>query len=152
MTRSHSIGIRLATLTDIPALVAIENACFPGNRLDQRRFQYLLTVANAVTLVDDFHGVQRGYAMLLLRRNCTVARLYSIATDPAHTRCGVAARLVEAAEQWSRAHGCLRQRLEIRADNHASLALFQHRGYRAFGRYQGYYHDGMDAIRLERHW
>lgn len=145
-------GIRRATLGDIPALVAIENACFPGNRLDRRRFRYLLTMANAVTLVDEVHGVQRGYVMLLLRRNSVVVRLYSIATNPAYTRCGVAARLVDAAEHLLRAHGYLSQRLEIRADNRASLALFQGRGYRVFGRHLDYYHDGMDAIRLERKW
>lgn len=152
LTMPFPDGVRRATLADIPALVAIENVCFPGNRLDHRRFQYLLTVANAVTLVDDFHGVQRGYVMLLLRRNSVTARLYSIATNPAHARCGVAARLVDAAEELLRAHGYLRQRLEIRADNPASLALFQRRGYRAFGRHLDYYHDGMDAIRLERQW
>ena len=149
---SLSAGIRRATLADIPALVAIENACFPGNRLDHRRFQYLLTVANAVTLVEEREDVLRGYVMLLLRRNSPIARLYSIATNPAQVRCGVAARLIEAAEDFLRAHGYRCQRLEIRADNHASLSLFRWRGYHPFGRYTSYYDDGTDAIRLERHW
>jgi ribosomal protein S18 acetylase RimI-like enzyme len=47
-------------------------------------------------------------------------------------------------------HGYTRLRLEIRADNAASLALFKRRGYRRFGRHAGYYHDGMDAVRLEK--
>lgn len=152
MNAPQASAVRPAALADIAALLAIENACFPGNRLDRRRFRYLLSRAHAVTLVEAPHGVPRGYVMLLLRRDSPLARLYSIATDPAHARCGVGARLLDAAERLLREGGYLGQRLEIRADNRASLALFEGRGYRAFGRYPAYYHDGMDAIRLERQW
>jgi len=63
---------------------------------------------------------------------------------------GVGARLVDAAERQARAHGYTCLRLEIRADNAASLALFRGRGYREFGHHAGYYHDGMDALRLQQ--
>ena len=142
--------IRRATPDDITALVAIEHACFAGDRLDRRRFRYLLTAANAVTLIDEHKGVPRGYLMLLFRTNSSAARIYSIATHPGHARSGVAASLLGAAEALARRHGYRRQRLEIRADNQASLSLFQQRGYQAFGAYPAYYHDGMDAVRLEK--
>jgi len=143
-------AIRLATPGDIAALVAIENASFPGDRLDRRRFRYLLTEANSVTFVDVDGAAVRGYIMLLLRTDWRGARVYSVATHPAHLGCGVAARLLTAAERWAAAHDCMEVRLEVRADNAASLALFRRRGYVAFGRHGAYYHDGMDAIRLRR--
>jgi len=145
-------AIRRATLDDVAALVEIENAGFPGNRLDRRRFRYLLTQAHGVILVDALAGAPelRGYVLLLFRSNSPVARVYSIATAPRHIKQGVAARLLRAAEQLALDHGYARQRLEIRADNAASLALFERRGYRRFGRHAGYYHDGMDAVRLEK--
>lgn len=143
-------AIRLATPGDIAALVAIENASFPGDRLDRRRFRYLLTQANSVTFVDVDGAVVRGYIMLLLRSDWRGARVYSIATHPAHLGCGVAARLLTAAERWAAAHDCVEVRLEVRTDNAASLALFRRRGYVAFGSYAAYYHDGMDALRLRR--
>lgn len=143
--------IRRATLDDVAALVGIEDASFPGNRLDRRRFRYLLASAHGALLVDaDDDTSLRGYVLLLFRANSTIARLYSIATHPAHLGRGVGARLVDAAERQARAlgHTCLR--LEIRADNTASLALFRGRGYREFGRHAAYYHDGMDALRLQK--
>lgn len=142
--------VRLATTGDIAALVAIENASFPGDRLDRRRFRYLLTQANSVTFVDVDGAAVRGYIMLLLRINWRGARVYSVATHPSHLGCGVAARLLTAAERWTAAHDCMEVRLEVRADNAASLALFRRHGYVAFGRHGAYYHDGMDAIRLRR--
>ena len=143
-------AIRLATPHDIAALVAIENASFPGDRLDRRRFRYLLTKANSVTFIDVDRAVVRGYILLLLRNGWRGARIYSVATHPAHLGCGVAARLLTAAECWAAAHDCLEMRLEVRTDNAASLALFRKRGYVVFGRYGAYYHDGMDALRLRR--
>ena len=143
-------AIRLATTGEIAALVAIENASFPGDRLDRRRFRYLLTQANSVTFVDVDGAVVRGYILLLLRTGWRGARVYSIATHPDHLGCGVAARLLTAAEHWAAAHGCAEVRLEVRVDNAASLTLFRKRGYVVFGRYGAYYHDGMDALRLRR--
>jgi len=143
-------GIRPATPGDIAALVVIENASFPGDRLDRRRFRYLLTEANSVTFVDVDGAAVRGYILLLLRTGWRGARVYSIATHPAHLGCGVAARLLTAAERWAAAHGCVEVRLEVRADNATSLALFRGRGYVAFGSHAAYYHDGIDALRLRR--
>lgn len=142
-------SIRRATLDDVAALVGIEDASFPGNRLDRRRFRYLLASAHGALLVDADTSL-RGYVLLLFRANSTIARLYSIATHPAHLGRGVGARLVDAAERQARAHGDTCLRLEIRADNAASLALFRGRGYREFGRHAAYYHDGMDALRLQK--
>jgi len=144
--------IRRAKRDDIAALVDIENASFPGNRLDRRRFRYLLGAAHGVTLVDapGDPGALRGYILLLFRSNSPIARVYSIATHPAHLGQGVASGLLRAAEQLALDHGYGRQRLEIRADNVASLALFGRNGYRAFGRHGVYYHDGVDALRLEK--
>ena len=142
--------IRPATPGDIAALVAIENASFPGDRLDRRRFHYLLTQANSVTFVDVDGAAVRGYIMLLLRTDWRGARIYSVATHPAHLGCGVAARLLTAAERWAAANNRMEVRLEVRSDNAASLALFRGRGYVVFGRCGAYYHDGMDALRLRR--
>lgn len=142
--------IRRATLDDVAALVGIEDASFPGDRLDRRRFRYLLEHAHGALLVDAQDDALHGYVLLLFRANSTIARLYSIAVHPDCQGRGVASTLVDAAETQARRHGHTCLRLEIRADNAASLALFRGRGYREFGRHAVYYHDGMDALRLQK--
>lgn len=144
------IAIRPAALHDVSALESIENACFAGNRISRRSFLAMLRRGNGATLVDVRGGQLRGYLMLLFRRNSSVARIYSIATAPAHAGQGVAAGLLAVAEQLAQARGCTRQRLEVRQDNAASLGLFASRGYQVIGMHARYYHDGMDAYRLEK--
>ena len=142
--------IRTAVSNDISALLNVENTSFVSDRISRRSFRYLLTQANALTLVDEEDDQLRGYVNLLFRKNASFARVYSIATHPDYLGRGVAAGLVIAAEHAARERNCATMRLEIRKDNDASIQLFQSHGYRIFGEYLVYYEDGMDAFRLEK--
>ena len=81
--------IRSAALNDLSELVRIENLSFETDRFSRRSFRYLLTKANAKTLVDEQAGQIRGYVMLLFNVGTSLARLYSYAVDPAARRQGV---------------------------------------------------------------
>jgi ribosomal protein S18 acetylase RimI-like enzyme len=142
--------IRAATLDDLDALAELERTSFRGDLLSRRQFRYLLTRANALTLVETQRGRLRGYVLLVFRSASTVARIYTIAVAAPDRRRGVGAALLAAAEKAARGRGCDRVRAEVRSDNRASLALFERRGYRRFGGYSDYYADGCDAARVER--
>jgi ribosomal protein S18 acetylase RimI-like enzyme/predicted double-glycine peptidase len=142
--------IRKATLHDLEALVALENRSFTTDRLSRRSFRHLLTKAHAVTLVDELEGRLAGYATVLFNMGTSLARLYSIAVDSEWRGKGVGQRLVVASEEAAREGDCVVLRLEVRSDNHASLALFRRMGYRQFGHYEDYYEDHMDALRFEK--
>ncbi|MGQ9370810.1 ribosomal protein S18-alanine N-acetyltransferase [Azospirillum sp. A39] len=142
--------LRRAQPSDIPALLAIEERCFVTDRLSRRSFQYLLTRANAATLVEIHDGAVAGYAMILFHAGTLLARLYSFAVDPAFRGRGVGRRLLAAAEQEARGHECIYVRLEVRRDNAAAIALYKDAGYREFGVYSDYYEDHMEALRLEK--
>ncbi|UCE32460.1 MAG: GNAT family N-acetyltransferase/peptidase C39 family protein [Burkholderiales bacterium] len=148
--------IRSARLDDLPALLALEDRCFSTDRISRRQFRYLLTRAHAITLVDvgeaaaGARGAPRGYVLVLLNRGHSMARLYSIAVDPALRGHGVGRGLVEAVEQQARELECASMRLEVRPDNAGSLALFRSLGYEQFGTYDDYYEDHMGALRLEK--
>jgi ribosomal protein S18 acetylase RimI-like enzyme len=142
--------IRPATLADLGSLVDLENKSFFGDRLNRRNFRYLLTKGRASTLVDEEGGRVRGYVLLLFSRVTALARLYSIAVDPAARGSGVGRALVTAAEEDALDHDCVAVRLEIRRDNEASIGLFRATGYRQFGEVSDYYHDHTDALRFEK--
>jgi ribosomal protein S18 acetylase RimI-like enzyme len=91
-----------------------------------------------------------GYALGLQRRGTRVMRLYSLAVAPAHRKRRVAQVLMDAVEAAAVARGAVRIALEVKADNQPALALYAARGYHAFGRFEGYYEDGSDALRLEK--
>lgn len=149
---SESPLIRPATLEDLDALVALEQAAFDIDRISRRQFRYLLTRGHAATLVAEDPAGEGllGYVMLLFSRGTSLARLYSIAVSAQTRGQGLGRRLVEAAEDEARRHERSDLRLEVRRDNAASLALFRGLGYRDLGTIDDYYEDHMDALRLQK--
>jgi ribosomal protein S18 acetylase RimI-like enzyme len=95
-------------------------------------------------------GELAGYALVVFRRGSRVARLYSIAVDPAARRLGLGRQLLRSAEQAAVAVGAEEMRLEVRADNGAAIAAYEGAGYQPIGRYSDYYEDRADALRLAK--
>lgn len=144
------LRIRPARLADLPALVAIEDRCFESDRLSPRSFRHLLSKGNAAVIVAEREGAVRGAAVVLFQRGTSLARLYSIAVEPAWRGRGIGRRLVAASERAAvaRAAACLR--LEVRSDNPAAQLLYQRLGYRPFAVRTDYYEDHADAVRLQK--
>lgn len=118
--------------------------------MSRRSFRHMLTRGHANILVADIDQRVVAYVLVLYHRGTSLARLYSIAVIKAYRQAGLAQALVEAAEQRALLHECISLRLEIRADNSASIRLFTVMGYRQFGMYQKYYEDEEDALRFEK--
>lgn len=142
---------RPAALADVDTLVQIENNAFETDRLSARSFRYLLSKANALTLVavggDD---VPLGYVMVLFNRGTSLARLYSIAVDPAVRGRGIGELLLQAAEAGAREHDTACMRLEVRADDPLAQSFYRSHGYRQFAVHHHYYEDRADALRMEK--
>ncbi len=147
---SQAVTIRPARLEDLDRLVQIEHRSFTTDRFSRRTFRYLLTRANAVTLVAEVDAKVVGYAMLLFHRGTFLARLYSLAVDPAFRSLGAGLALIEAAEQLALAHECVTLRLEVRKDNTSAIRLYQRHGYKTQETVPDYYEDHMDALRMEK--
>jgi ribosomal protein S18 acetylase RimI-like enzyme/predicted double-glycine peptidase len=145
-----ALTIRPATLDDLDTLVALENESFESDRLSRRQLRYMLTKARADTLLAEEGTATLGYVLVLYSRGTAVARIYSIAVSAEARGRGVGHALVTAAEEaaWEQERAYVR--LEIRRDNLASQALFEHAGYRRFGVLSDYYEDHMEALRYEK--
>ena len=142
--------IRLANLGDLESLIAIEKRAFELDRFSRRTFRYLLSKANAVTLIDEEDGKVAGYTMLLFNTGTSLARLYSLAVDPDWQGKGIGRALMQATEENAIARGFVTMRLEVRADGKRARALYESQGYRQIGMVDNYYEDGMQALRYEK--
>ncbi len=142
--------IRPARLQDLEALVAIENRSFDVDRFSRRSFRYLLTKANAETLVYAEQERVLAYVMLLFNTGTSLARLYSLAVDPELRGRGVGSVLIAAAEESAVAHDCIYLRLEVRQDNATAIRLYEKLGYKRIGSLPDYYEDHMEALRHEK--
>lgn len=110
----------------------------------------MITRANAELVVADDGGAVVGYSLVLFHAGSSLARLYSVAVDPAARGRGLGRLLLEEAERLAVAHGSVSMRLELRRDNTEALALYEAAGYRQFDVQADYYEDHMDAIRMEK--
>ncbi|MBP2227476.1 ribosomal-protein-alanine acetyltransferase [Azospirillum agricola] len=137
-------------MRDIPALLAIEDLCFPTDRMSRRNFRYAITHAKGAFLVAERAGRVAGYGVVGFHAGTRIGRLTSFAVDPGCRRLGIARRLLAALEDAARGHGCRAIRLEVRRDNTPAIALYTRTGYGVFGLYLQYYEDDMAALRLEK--
>ena len=141
-------AIRRAIPADLDALVSMEDRAFSADRISRRSMRRLLASASALVLVLEEKRAIAGYALLLMRRGSHAGRLYSIAVDPDETGKGAGFRLLMAVEDHAGNAGIGRITLEVREDNASAIALYERSGYRQFGRHEGYYADGMAALRF----
>lgn len=143
-----SLAIRLASASDLDALVAVEEAVFDADRISRRSWRDLLSSKTAIVLVAEAAGQLAGCCVVLLRKGSRKARLYSIAA--AAGRSGVGGRLLAEAEEAARTSGSDFMRLEVREDNLRAIRLYEKSGYSRFGRKPDYYADGAAALRFEK--
>ena len=74
-----ALFFRVASPSDVPTLVALEQHCFTTDRLSSRSFQWMVSRAHGQLLVADNDGQLLGYGLVLFHRGTSLARLYSIA-------------------------------------------------------------------------
>lgn len=145
-----SAAIRAALPADVDALCRLEEAAFPGDRLERRDFRHAIRSPSILTLVAGEPGAVSGYCFVETRRGSRVGRLSSLAVAPDAAGGGLGRRLLAAAEAAAQAAGCDRIRLEVRADNARAARLYEAAGYRADARMEDYYEDGEAAQSYEK--
>jgi ribosomal protein S18 acetylase RimI-like enzyme len=158
--RRTAVKLRHGRRCDLDALAALEREIFAshifaGHILSRASFRRLLLSPSAAFILAQVGakiGAQwqlAGYVLVLYRANSGAARIYSIGVAAHFRRRGLARLLVRAAEKDARARCRKAMRLEVRADERGTIALYESAGYRRVGRVPRYY-GRLDALRLEK--
>jgi ribosomal protein S18 acetylase RimI-like enzyme len=150
MTPDPAARIREASPDDLDALVALERVTFESDRISRPQWRRHIGSDSACVLVAGPRDRIDGAAVVFHRRNSRRARLYSLAVAAASRGRGLAKALLAAAEADARRHGCNVLDLEVRTDNRAAIALYEHHGYRRTTRLQGFYEGGADGWRFTK--
>lgn len=137
---AHRPELQLTAMTeaDLPAVLAVERQAYgwpwsQGNFADSLRSGYY-----AVVLRGGPHLV--GYVVAMA--GVDEAHLLNITVAPAFQRQGHASLLLQALRLWARGIGAHCLWLEVRASNHAALAVYQHHGFCRVGQRRAYYPQG----------
>lgn len=152
MKQSQQINLhfRPAVDEDLLALLEIEQRCFTSDRLNRRSFRHWIHSDHGNLRVMQAEQTVIGYGLVWCHRGTRLARLYSLAIDPAWQGRGLSQPLLDTLEQTTAEQGYLFMRLEVSKQNQTAIQLYQKRGYRVFGEYHDYYDDHGDALRMQK--
>lgn len=148
--KKDAYTVNLAALLDIPALVKLEQNCFTTDRLSCIQFRRFITKQSAVVLAVKKKNKLIGSAVLLFRKNSSIARLYSIAIHPDCQGLGIAQLLYQQLEKQAIKRQVTEIRLEVRTDNSRAIQFYTKHGFIFFGEYQHFYEDAADALRMKK--
>lgn len=90
-----------------------------------------------------------GYAGAMLVAD--EAHVLNIVVDPTRQRSGIGRILLSQLLLDALDRGAVSATLEVRTDNEAAIALYQHVGFSSSGTRPGYYADGGDAVIMWAH-
>jgi [ribosomal protein S18]-alanine N-acetyltransferase len=183
MTRDHRstapVHFRRATLADVPALAALEVACFyhKSEAFNRRQVRYLVGDTHAlVTVAEDAGGGPPpclpprgrgesggggasggrivGWSVGLMRNNGRgkgkTGRLYAVAVHPDCRGQSLGRRLVAKLLADFAGRGIRRVFLEVRTDNHPAIALYHSLGFTVRHTLHHYYSRCRHAVSMVR--
>ena len=136
-----------ATLTDLNALRKLEKACFAQDSWPLLDLIAVLTYSDVIRLKVVDKGRMIGFVAGDQRRSEGVSWIATIAVLPEYQRRGLGQKLLETCEARLQTP---RVRLCVRIGNLGAIQLYQKNGYQTIDTWRGYYHDGGDALVMEK--
>ncbi|WP_455671643.1 ribosomal protein S18-alanine N-acetyltransferase [Phocaeicola sp.] len=143
--------LRGAMMTDISAIMAIEQLCFADDRFTKQQFAYLISHAKGWFYVIEYQNKIAGYISLLTNVRTHYLRIYSIAIHPEKRGMGLGQALLEQAFKTARENKIKTITLEVNICNRIAIILYKSNGFKAISIKTNYYHDGSDALYMQRH-
>lgn len=153
---SRTVFLRRALVADVPALAALEAACFTHPwTAAQIAGELARTAPGGVVVLEAPHvpgGPPGGpCAYCCFRLVLDEMHVMNVAVAPGHRRRGLARWLLGFAMGRAARAGSRRALLELRAGNREALALYESLGFRRLGVRRAYYREPVeDALVLVR--
>jgi len=140
------VELKPAGWRDVFAIHGLGRRSFGNDSWPWLDFLAALTAPGAVRWKAVGGGEVVGY-VIGDRRGKGIGWIASIAVDPAWRRKGLAARLMQAAEEELATSVF---RLTLRRSNRPALHLYRQLGYREADAWPAYYYDGEDGLVMEK--
>ena len=140
-------SITAATWRDLLNVRQLERVCFPRDAWPLLDVIGVLTLPNVIRLKATLNGLVVGFIAADVRARQDLAWVATIGVLPEFRRGGIGSALLRVCEERLTVG---RLRLSVRASNRAALALYQRFQFQQVEVWPRYYHDGEDALVLEK--
>ena len=150
MMMETGLFVRKAQQSDIPAILEIEWECFREDSFSKEQFAYLISRSKGTFYVMMEGDRVIAYVSLLFHGGTHYLRIYSIAVHPDFRGRKLGQLLME--QTIATAHDCKAAKitLEVKVTNTPAIRLYMKNGFIPVGVKPAYYHDGSDAIYMQR--
>jgi ribosomal-protein-alanine N-acetyltransferase len=136
-----------ATWQDINDLRKLEEVCFEGDSWPLIDLIAVLTMPKIVRLKAVVNGKMAGFIAGDPQAREKLGWVSTLGVFPEYRRMGIAEKLLERCEEEL---NFPRMRLSVRRTNEPALKLYRKAGYQMVDVWRNYYHDGEDALVLEK--
>lgn len=131
----------------IEAFAALEQELFSRGAWSENAIRQELSAPARTYLMDVYGDTIRGYAGFWY--DGEDAELMTIGVASAYQHQGIASAMLQRLIDEAKRQGARRMLLEVRVDNDAALALYQHFGFTRLGLRKRYYQpEGVDAYTM----
>jgi len=140
---------RLASLPDAALLTALHSESFGEAGWSLAQITSALVLATNTVLIAEEAGMARGF--ILCQIAADEAEILTFCVTSLARRRGVGVFLLQAVLAVAQQKQVMRIFLEVAADNHAAITLYEKAGFRVIGKRPDYYRRGgasMDAVML----
>jgi len=142
-----TISIQTAGWRDLTALRQLEQVCFPKDAWPLWDLIAVLTFPDIVRIKAVNGEKMVGFIAGDIRRSEDVGWVTTVGVLPDYRQRGIASALLDRCEAQM---GMPRVRLCVRRSNTEAIHLYYQRGYSQVSVWNRYYHDGEDALVLEK--
>lgn len=133
---------------DLDALCALDEVCFAEPfRFSRRLMKHIVEARYARTLVAEESGALAGFVIVHAEHwdEELVAYIMTLDVSPEHRRHGLAAELMQRAEDASREVSADALALHVWAENAGAVRFYERIGYQRAGIVEGFYGEAGDA-------
>lgn len=142
----NAFSVRLASISDLPALSAIDDDSFAAPYPPSLLERLLNDCPESFYVATDEAQKLVGYCVSSLHGEA--AHLVSIAVHPKFRRKGIATILLRETLRFLMTHNILELLLEVNRKNTEAIAFYSRLGFEKTGMLKKYYSDGSDAVRM----
>jgi ribosomal protein S18 acetylase RimI-like enzyme len=146
----RNLIIREANLEDVKNLYQLEQLCFQTDCLTPKRWQHFIITHTAKVLLIETKEKLCASAIILLRKNSPIARLYSIAVDPTLQGLKIGQTFLVYLEKLCLKLDCREIRLEVRQDNLTAIQFYKKNQFKILKEIKNFYEDDMTAIQMSK--
>ncbi|MCK5115769.1 MAG: GNAT family N-acetyltransferase [Candidatus Aegiribacteria sp.] len=139
--------IRIASITDIPGIMDIENLSFPCP-WDMETITACIESPSFRTWTSRLDGQVAGYITAQL--DASGLHILNLAADEDKRRLGQATCLLRTAESWGRRLGAAVSYLEVRENTLPAQILYTKNNYNRTRLIENYYPDGEDGVEFRK--